>query len=635
MFTYDTCLSVFLAHCILLSVAIVLYCRLLPRSINAFELISHKRSTVSLPPSFHRTLDLLTKVVNAAPGEIKSSTHNRPVLLESLVMEPLPLFNRLHTGCRPFVEIFSGGNKLWNTCKDYEQLKSYEMPEYSSVEMNLGSVPVGDDVTIVVYHARWSKIQSRMQQALGHKPAFFHRVVLGLKIGAHDRGFSNEIGEPSAFLAYDTDSVSSRYLVENEEELDHIKCNFGFGSSSSQELPRSTFLSSEVDSAHCFQKPTAAFFDTLDWGQSTVCDHNSPQDISPSEHTLRQPVQDHTLIPLSTIPNKPTEMNKAEAYERMHGIRVVKEVEDADADYFKFDCEKSKETPILGTPSPVQVPPPIEEFDLLGLESGTTRPKSSTTVNLDPFCDFMSSTSVFKTPVHANTGGDLLGDWVNGTTLPSMQPTIHRNVSAPTFQPPMLGVGIIDPLAEFLSQSASNPPSKQGSASNSGSTTPKPTRPNYSRAAFDQLNSNTNTKPKLSAEAFGDLLSSQGFISSVKNTNRTLGDMKRAEEIREMDPVKIKVEFLIRDWITGKERNIRALLGSLNDVLWDGADKWQQPSMGDLLSATQVKKSYYKACLVVHPDKQTGKPQEALAKAIFTELNDAWNAFEQAGSPSL
>ena len=97
------------------------------------------------------------------------------------------------------------------------------------------------------------------------------------------------------------------------------------------------------------------------------------------------------------------------------------------------------------------------------------------------------------------------------------------------------------------------------------------------------------------------------------------------------DPVSIA----IRDWVKGKERNIRALLGSLNDVLWDGADKWDQPAMSQLLTAGQVKKSYRKACLVVHPDKQTGTENETLARAIFTELNDAWNDFEQAGMPSL
>ncbi|KAK6040110.1 DnaJ domain protein [Cooperia oncophora] len=123
----------------------------------------------------------------------------------------------------------------------------------------------------------------------------------------------------------------------------------------------------------------------------------------------------------------------------------------------------------------------------------------------------------------------------------------------------------------------------------------------------------------------------QGFTATSKNVNRTLGDLKKAEEVKHMDPVAEK----IYNWTGGKERNIRALLSSLNDVLWEGAENWQQPRMGDLLSASQVKRSYYKACLVVHPDKQVGEPHEMLARAIFTELNDAWNAFEQEGSKSL
>lgn len=164
--------------------------------------------------------------------------------------------------------------------------------------------------------------------------------------------------------------------------------------------------------------------------------------------------------------------------------------------------------------------------------------------------------------------------------------------------------------------------------------------------------------------------------------------------------------FQVRDWTKGKEKNIRALLVSLNDVLWEGADNWIQPKMADLLtpsqvsqsrflvsaviscaarrslkwsteifddpkgemqgllsiffefiwqclmlagffflktkwyailfssvilSGTQVKKCYRRACLVIHPDKQVGKENEALARAIFTELNDAWTAFENTG----
>nr|CDJ81412.1 Heat shock protein DnaJ domain containing protein [Haemonchus contortus] len=227
--------------------------------------------------------------------------------------------------------------------------------------------------------------------------------------------------------------------------------------------------------------------------------------------------------------------------------------------------------------------------------------------NLDPLAEFLS----------AGNETDLLNI--------SASSSFHRNDSAPAFQE---NTKNLDPFAEFLSQSESNPVSAQASARNSGSTTPIPSRPNYSRTAFDNLKSSTTTsKAKKTGDVFEDLLSSHGFTAS-KIVNRTLGDMRRAEEIKDMDPVSVKV----RDWAEGKQRNIRALLGSLNDVLWEGAEKWQQPRMGDLLSAAQVKRSYFKACLVVHPDKQVGEPHEQLARAIFTVLNEAWNAFEQNGS---
>jgi hypothetical protein len=57
------------------------------------------------------------------------------------------------------------------------------------------------------------------------------------------------------------------------------------------------------------------------------------------------------------------------------------------------------------------------------------------------------------------------------------------------------------------------------------------------------------------------------------------------------------------EWIQGKERNIRALLCSLDKVLWEDEDRWRQVGMHDLVTADQVKKVYRKAVLSVHPDK--------------------------------
>lgn len=57
------------------------------------------------------------------------------------------------------------------------------------------------------------------------------------------------------------------------------------------------------------------------------------------------------------------------------------------------------------------------------------------------------------------------------------------------------------------------------------------------------------------------------------------------------------------EWIDGKERNIRALLSSLHDILWDGEERWRPLGMHELVEPSQVKKWYRKACLTAHPDK--------------------------------
>ena len=166
-------------------------------------------------------------------------------------------------------------------------------------------------------------------------------------------------------------------------------------------------------------------------------------------------------------------------------------------------------------------------------------------------------------------------------------------------------------------------------------------RPNYSRKNFDkteEFKMEQKTKANTGNVAFDDLFSFQGFTSSRQSNVKTLADLTKERDAQEMDPIalkvpqifwNLKVEHLqIKYWTAGKQRNIRALLGSLSEVLWEDAKpNWSQPSVAELFEADKIKKHYRRACLVVHPDKQLGTEQELLAKAIFTELNDAWNEF--------
>lgn len=95
-------------------------------------------------------------------------------------------------------------------------------------------------------------------------------------------------------------------------------------------------------------------------------------------------------------------------------------------------------------------------------------------------------------------------------------------------------------------------------------------------------------------------------------------------EVNMNDPV----QFKIYKWTQGKENNIRALLSSLQDILWEGENRWKKITLADMLEFSQVKKQYRKASLIVHPDRTTGKPWESLAREVQIKLNEAYKKFE-------
>jgi len=62
------------------------------------------------------------------------------------------------------------------------------------------------------------------------------------------------------------------------------------------------------------------------------------------------------------------------------------------------------------------------------------------------------------------------------------------------------------------------------------------------------------------------------------------------------------VHAKIEGWKGGKSDNLRALLGSLDTVLWPEAG-WKKVGMAELVLPNKVKIVYMKAIAKVHPDK--------------------------------
>lgn len=122
--------------------------------------------------------------------------------------------------------------------------------------------------------------------------------------------------------------------------------------------------------------------------------------------------------------------------------------------------------------------------------------------------------------------------------------------------------------------------------------------------------------------------------------------------------LKDAVEGKINAWKGGKETNLRALIASLEDVLW-GELGWKKVGMHELISEGGLKVRYVRAIAKVHPDKvrlcpfsllscrlsslvsycgtdtslslqlnvnNTTVEQRMIAGLVFAALNDAWNA---------
>uniref|UniRef100_A0A0N4ZJC5 Protein kinase domain-containing protein n=1 Tax=Parastrongyloides trichosuri TaxID=131310 RepID=A0A0N4ZJC5_PARTI len=618
--------------CIFMTTALLIFNKLCPTAdvssiVGSILRSRNNEDNKKLPLCFIRQLDYIQTIVNCESQQLRSLVHNRPITVETLTLSYVPVANRAKTGCKPYVEIYSGGNKLWSTFKDYTLLKEYNSLHDSSITMELDGLPISNDVTIILHHARFNRMTNRITSvfmfSFGFHASFLDdsqsslefdlknidvntngevllhpdfKAILQIKISGSDRGF-NASNTPN-FLKYQDSHSSQLNVVKNMEERDFLASSF---TSNNNLLSRKIHYEENIvpDSE---EKTDANFFDSLSW------DNHQAQKTAPPRP------------PLPTATNQEVNLfDDAEVHERLAGIRVQKETESEDADEYKFDYEKT-------TSKPKEEPKLVSEsFDLLGLGDEIPSSYSATTneTNNDPFNVFSSIPMTAQT-----TGNSMAVNYDDNDLLNFDTPlSFNRNASAPNLESKNKKDNI-DPFEDFLAQNSF--PNTTVSSRESLTKPNITSKPNYDSTLFN-MTSGSHKKDSESSKkssVFDDLLSSQGFNVQNKGGSKTLADMRKEEEKKTMDPI----QFKIKNWTSGKERNIRALLASLNNILWEGASTYKQPSMGDLLDPSQVKKCYYKACLVVHPDKQTGTPNEDLAKAIFTELNDAWSAFENGPS---
>ena len=194
----------------------------------------------------------------------------------------------------------------------------------------------------------------------------------------------------------------------------------------------------------------------------------------------------------------------------------------------------------------------------------------------------------------------------------------HPTYGAVLTNRPSENIGVVlDATFASLSDPLS-PPSLPENIQESGITTLSSTKPNWDLSTVRaQAEVNLNNKIR---SAQNEALSR---IHAMEE--------KRQREEKEKEIYAEGVNATLATWRDKKEGNIRALLCSLNTILWAECE-WNPVHLSQLITPKQVKVHYVKAISKVHPDKlrsDVRMDRRLLAQGIFSSLNEAWDAFRQ------
>uniref|UniRef100_A0A3Q4I4C3 C2 tensin-type domain-containing protein n=1 Tax=Neolamprologus brichardi TaxID=32507 RepID=A0A3Q4I4C3_NEOBR len=126
------------------------FCRLFTTAEAAVYMFSMKRCPPGIAPSHKRYIEYMCDMMAEEP----IIPHSKPVVIRSIIMTPVPLFNKQRNGCRPFCEVYVGDERM----------------EDGKAEIPL-NVTVQGDVLVVIYHAR-STLGGRLQAKMASMKMF-------------------------------------------------------------------------------------------------------------------------------------------------------------------------------------------------------------------------------------------------------------------------------------------------------------------------------------------------------------------------------------------------------------------------------------------------------------------------------
>ncbi|XP_061880370.1 cyclin-G-associated kinase-like [Entelurus aequoreus] len=552
------------------------FCRLFTTAEAAVYMFSMKRCPPGIAPSHKRYIEYMCDMMAEEP----IIPHCKPMVIRSIAMTPVPLFNKQRNGCRPFCEVYVGDERVLTTSQEYDRMKDFKS-EDGRAEIPL-NVSVQGDVLVVIYHAR-STLGGRLQAKMASMKMFqiqFHtgfvpRNATTVKFAKYDLD-ACDIQEkypdlfqvnldieveprerPSAktppWDGYQTKGLNPKILFSSRDEQQEILSKFGkpelprqpgssaFYDSSLPPEPAQTPENSTATEAESSESPDADnFFQTLDWE-----DVGAPQEASDSQGGGSMNDQDDL-----------SDQSEGESYSYSapSGGGLSRDTSEPlfDAD-FQTPSPGAEDSPaddtadLLGLnsdPAPPQVglkasssqsdllndlfaPPAAVQEDLFfSGEAGGSKPTSDL---FDPFG--MGSSSGVGSSVGSSrqaSGADLFGDLLSSDGSAGSSFSAARSNPAPVSNASLFDLDKLVKDAPKMTTSASHPDLLRGwdswAASTSTSTSVSSTA---SRPAYTSTASSLASMSKAKSQTF-DPFADLGNLSSKRpnSTNSTMSGTK-------------------------------------------------------------------------------------------------------------
>lgn len=646
--------------------ALLVYSQLVTEPEDAMQIFAVKRMPPNMRASELRYLYYLGDVVRSVPH----LPHYNPVTLVSVTLNPVPRMTKARDGCRVYIEVAANDRILFSTLQEYERMRLYSAHE-GKIALPL-NVTVCGDVTVTLYHAR---------NALGGmgRPQ-------GLKICQFQLN-TGYIPEEETLINFSKAELDDVPDVEHVPHGFNVGLSVFVGDSERPPSSPPPWIPAKPA-----RDPKVLFASQLEYEENVdnfISKPSGPAKVAPHRPPPRppappspQPTRANNTPPIETQdgpPSIPTDVD-------LLNISASQQPKAKEPEQTSFDLLGGFAPPVIDAapsdqpatgggiddifgnfesapgcgPAPLQSSKSSSELNGLNLNfdkfggvaqpatapngsgsNGTANNQFNNSFGFDPFAGI--SASAFHSshqpqqpqpPPPSTASKDPFADIGNlASGLGAGGGWGKPGGAPPTTTPSPRSTQFSSPTHQFSGASTANPSPRAPSTPSHQVRSPgESQRADYSRSHFDQPKPNGNggtngggVQKEKSGDIFGDILGSQGysFGNARGHGPRTINDMRKEEQVKEMDPERLK----LMEWTEGKKNNIRALLCTVHTILWPGA-KWTKCDMHQLVSAADVKKTYRKACLAVHPDKHTGTDNESMAKLIFMELNNAWSEFE-------